>query len=68
MIALLGNFYARLTKERRRKVLVGIHKDLSHMADEEFDANDVLFGEGAVDRIQKWSDALKTLRRVKQPF
>ena len=34
-LKLMGNIFSRLTKERRRKVLVGIHKDLAHMAYEE---------------------------------
>ena len=48
----MGNVFARLTKERRRKVLVGIHNDLAHMADEEFKASDVLFGEDVVERVK----------------
>ena len=67
-LKLMGNVFARLTKERRRKVLMGIHKDLAHMADEEFKASDVLFGEDVVERVKKRHDALKTLRTVKQPF
>ena len=63
-----GHVFARLTKERRRKALMGIHKDLAHMADEEFKASDVLFGEDVVKRVKKRHDALKTLRAVKQPF
>ena len=67
-LKLMGNMFSRLTKERRRKVLVGIHKDLAHMADEEFSQTDALFGEDAVERVKKRHDALKTLRSVKQPF
>ena len=67
-LKLMGNIFSRLTKERRRKVLVGIHKDLAHMADEEFKQADVLFGEDVVERVKKRHDALKTLRSVKQPF
>ena len=67
-LKLMGNVFARLTKERRRKVLMGIHKDLAHMADEEFKASDVLFGEDVVERVKKRHDALKTIRTVKQPF
>ena len=67
-LKLMGNMFSRLTKERRRKVLVGIHKDLAHMADEEFKQADVLFGEDVVERVKKRHDALKTLRSVKQPF
>ena len=47
---------------------MGIHKDLAHMADEEFKQADVLFGEDVVERVKKRHDALKTLRSVKQPF
>ena len=67
-LKLTGNIFSRLTKERRRKVLVGIHKDLAHMADEEFKQADVLFGEDVVERVKKRHDTLKTLRSVKQPF
>ena len=67
-LKLTGNVFARLTKERRRKVLTAIHKDLAHMADEEFKATDVLFCEDVVDRIKKRHDALRILRKVKQPF
>ena len=67
-LKLTGNIFSRLTKEGRRKVLVGIHKDLAHMADEEFKQADVLFGEDVVERVKKRHDALKTLRSVKQPF
>ncbi len=68
-LSLMGNFFARLTKERRRKVLLGLHKDLAHMANEDIaEAKGVLFGEGAADRIQKRSDVLKSLRKAKQPF
>ena len=63
-----GNVFARLTKERQRNALMVIHKDLTHMADEEFKATDVLFGEDVVDRIKKRHEALRTLRKVKQPF
>ncbi len=35
-LSLMGNFFARLTKERRRKVLLRLHKDLARMADEDF--------------------------------
>ena len=38
------------------------------MADEDFHSSDVLFGEGAVDRIRKRAEAIKTLQKVKQPF
>ena len=67
-LSLMGNFFARLTKERRRKALLGLNKDLAHMADEDFEATGVLFGVGAIDRIEKRSGVLKSLRRVKQPF
>jgi len=67
-LSLLGNCYARFSQERRRKILLGINSQLGHMADEDFESSEVLFGEGAVDRIQKRAEALKTLRRVKQPF
>ena len=48
----MGNMFSRLTKERRHKVLVGVHKDLAHMADEEFKQTDVLFGEDVVERVK----------------
>ena len=59
-LKLTGNVFARLTKEKRHKVFTAIHKDLTHMADEEFKATDVLFGEDVVDRVKKRHDALKT--------
>ena len=61
-LKLMGNIFCCLTKERHRKVLVGIHKDLAHMADKEFKQADVLFGEDVVERVKKRHDALKTLR------
>ena len=67
-LSLMGNAFARFSQERRRKILVGINSQLGHMADEDFDSSDVLFGEGAVDRIKKRTEAIKTLQRVKQPF
>ena len=67
-LKLMGNVFARLTKERRRKALLGIHKDLAHMADEDFKQSDVLFGEDVVERVKKRHDSLKTLRIMKQPF
>ena len=67
-LKLMGNVFARLTKERRRKALLGIHKDLAHMADEEFKQSDVLFGEDVVERVKKRHDALRTLKTMKQPF
>ena len=67
-LKLMGNVYARLTQERRRKVLCAIHKDLGHMAEEEFKSSNLLFGDEVVDRVKKRHDALKTLRSVKQPF
>ena len=67
-LKLMGNVFARLTKDRRRKVLTGIHKDLAHMAEEQFKATTALFGEDAVERLKKRHDALKTLRTIKQPF
>jgi len=33
-LKLMGNVFARLTNDRRRKVLTGIHKNLAHMAEE----------------------------------
>lgn len=48
--------FAQLTKDRRCKVLTGIHKDLAHRAEEQFKATSALFGED------------KTLRSIKQPF
>ena len=65
---LMGNVFARLNQERRRKVLTGISKDLAHMADEPFDSSRALFGDKAVDKIKNRHEALKTLRSVKQPF
>ena len=38
------------------------------MADEEFKATNVLFGEDVVDRVKKRHDALRTLKKVKQHF
>ena len=67
-LSLLGNCFARFSQERRRKVLVGINSQLGHMAEEVFESPDVLFGDGAVDRIQKRAEAIKTLQKVKQPF
>ena len=32
---------------------MAIHEDLAHMADEEFKATDVLFGEDVVDKINR---------------
>ena len=43
-----------ISKERHRKVLVGIHKDLAHMADKEFKQTDVLFGEDVVERVKRY--------------
>ena len=65
---LTGSLFARLSQERRRKVLMGINKDLAHMAEEDFKSVDTLFGEDAVDRIKKRHDAIKTLKHVRQPF
>ena len=56
--------FAQLTRERHRKVLSGIHKDL---AEERFKSTDI-FGEDVVDRIKKHHDALKTLRRSSSLF
>ena len=67
-LRLTGNVFARLTQERRRKALCAIHKDLGHMAEEEFDSSKMLFGESVVERVKKRHDALKTLRAAKQPF
>ena len=67
-LKLMGNMFSRLTKERRRKVLVGIHKDLAHMADEEFKKADVLFDKDVVERVKKRHDVVKSFRSVKQPF
>ena len=67
-LKLLGNLFARLSQERRRKVLCAIHKDLGHMADEEFKSPSFLFGDEVVDRIKSRHEALKTLRAAKQPF
>ena len=67
-LSLLGNSFVRLSQERRRKILVGINSQLGHMAEEVFEPSDVLFGEGAVDRIQKRAEAIKTLQKAKQPF
>ena len=47
---------------------MGLNKDLAHMADEDFESTGVLFGVGAIDRIEKRSGVLESLRRVKQPF
>jgi hypothetical protein len=67
-LALLGNCFARFSQERKRKILLAINSQLDHLADEEFELSDTLFGEGAVDRIQKRVDTLKTLQKAKQPF
>ena len=68
-LSLLGNSFARLSQESRRKVLTGINSQLGHMAEEVFEpSGDVLFGDGAVDRIQKRTEAIKTLQKAKQPF
>ena len=67
-LSLLGNSFACFSQERRRKILVGINSQLEHMAEEEFEPSDVLFGEGAVDRIQKRAEVIKTLQKAKQPF
>jgi len=67
-LQLMGNTVACLTKERRRKVLCAVHKDLGHMAEEEFESSTSFFGEEVVDGVRKRHDVLKTLRQAKQPF
>ena len=67
-LSLVGNTFAHFSQERRRKILVGINSQLGHMADEAFDSSDILFGEGAVDRIKKSDEAIKTLQKANQPF
>ena len=69
----LGSFFARVTQERRRKVLSGISPDLTHMANEEFKGGpQLLFGEEAVEKIKSRHEAILSLRniqgRAKQPF
>ena len=63
-----NNFCACLTKERHWKVILEIHRDFTHMADEDFEATGVLFGDGAVDRIQKWLEALKHSEELNSLF
>ena len=67
-LKLMGNLFARLSQERRRKALCAIHKDLGHMAEEDFGSAQSLFGDRVVDRIKARHDALKALRSAKQPF
>ena len=38
------------------------------VVEEDFNSPGVLFGDGAVDCIQKRNDAIKVLRKAKQPF
>ena len=64
-LSLLGNCFARFYQERRRKVLVGINSQLGHMAKEVFESPDVLFSDGAVDRIQR---LLRPFRRLNSLF
>ena len=67
-LKLTGNVFARLIKRMRRKALTAIHKDLAHMANEEFQATVVLFGEDVVDRVKKRHNASRMLRKAKQAF
>ena len=67
-LKLMGNLFARLSQERRRKILCSIHKDLGHMAEEKFKDLQSLFGEEIVDRVKKRHDALRSLRAAKQSF
>ena len=64
-LSLVGNFYSRLTRERRGCVLRGIHPSLQHMESEEFSSTEHLFGREAVRQIKERADELKTLRLVK---
>ena len=66
-LSLMGNTFACFFQERR-KMVVGINSQLGHMANEDFDSSDIIFGEGTVDCIKKRVKAIKTLQKVKQPF
>ena len=67
-LKLMGNLFARLSQERRRKALCAINKDLGHMADEKFGSGQSLFGDKVVDRIKARHEAIKSLKQAKQPF
>lgn len=68
-LSLMGNSFAHLSQERRRKVLTGINYQLGHMAEENFEPSEgVLFSDGVVDCIRKRTEAIKTLQKAKQPF
>ena len=68
-LSLMGNSFAHLSQERRRKDLTGINSQLGHMAEENFEPSEgVLFGDGVVNRIRKRTEAIKTLQKAKQPF
>ena len=46
-LRLMGNVFARLTQEKRWKVLTAIHKDIGRMVEEDFDSSKVLWGGGS---------------------